>query len=66
MVAAKDVARRTRGLHRSKQAEVVLGVLKIVLAEDPVASSRSVAGELLIFLEYVLGVAANLRPFGAV
>src|SRR5439155_13553838 len=66
VVAAEDLAGRTGGLHRPKQAEVVLSVLQVILAEDPVAGRRGVPGELLVFLEDVLGVAADLRALGAV
>jgi hypothetical protein len=38
----------------------MLGVLKIVLSEDPVAGRRGVTGKLLVLLEDVLGVAADL------
>jgi len=44
----------------------VFGVLEIVLRQDPVAGRRRVAGELLVLLENVLGVAPHLDAVGAV
>jgi hypothetical protein len=66
MVAAEDFAGGSRRLHGAQQAEIVFGVLQVVLAEDPIAGRRGVSGELLVFLEDVLGVAADLRALGAV
>ena len=66
VVAAEDFAGRAGGLHGAQQAEIVLGVLQVVLAEDAVAGRRGVPGELLVLLEDVLGVAADLGALGAV
>jgi hypothetical protein len=53
-------------LHGAQQAEVVFGVLQIVLRQDAVAGCRRVARQLLVLFEDVLGGAAHLDPFGAV
>ena len=66
VVAAKNFAGRPGRLHGAQQAEIVFGVLEIVLSKNAVAGRRGVTGELLIFLEDVLGVATHFRPFGAV
>lgn len=66
VVAAEDFTGRAGGLHGPKKAEIVFGVLQIVLAENPVAGGRRVPGQLLIFLENVLGVAAHFGPFGTI
>ena len=66
LVATQNFAGRPAGLNRPKQAEIVLGVLQIVLAEHPVAGRIRVARELLILLEDVLRIAAHLDPLGTV
>ena len=66
LVATQNLAGRPAGLNRPKQAEIVLGVLQIVLAEHSVAGRIRVARELLILLEDVLRIAAHLDPLGAV
>ena len=66
VVAAKNLAGRPGWLHGPKQAEIVFGVLQVVLTEHPVTGRRGVAGELLVLFEDVLGVAADLRALGTV
>lgn len=66
VVAAKNLAGRPGRLHGPKQAEIVFGVLQVVLTEHPVTGRRGVAGELLVLFEDVLGVAADLRALGTV
>ena len=44
----------------------MLGVLEVVLTQHPVAGRIRVAGQLLVLLEDVLGVAAHLHAVGAV
>ena len=66
VVAAEDFAGRAGGLHGPQQAEIVFRVLQIVLSEHPVASRRGVTSELLVLLEDVLGVAADLGALGTV
>ena len=63
VVAAKDVAGRALRLHGAQQAEVVLGVLKVVLRQDAVAGRARIPGELLVFLKNRLGVAADFDAF---
>ena len=66
VVAAEDLAGRPGRLHGPEQAEIVFGVLQVVLTEHPVTGRRGVAGELLVLFEDVLGVAADLRALGTV
>ena len=66
LVAAEDLARRTRGLHGPHDPEVMLGMLQVVLGQHAVAARRRVTGELLVLFENVLGVAAHLDAVGAV
>jgi hypothetical protein len=61
LVAAEDLRDRPVRLHGAKGAEVVFGVLQVVLREHPVAGRRRVAGELLVALEDGLGGAADLH-----
>src|SRR5206468_2735922 len=65
-VTPHDLAGGLVGLHRADDAEVMLGVLQVVLAEDPVAGGRRVARQLLVLLEHVLGVAADLDVVGPI
>ena len=44
----------------------MLGVLQIVLGQNPVAAAGCVARQLLVFVEHVLGVAAHLDPLGTI
>ena len=48
------------GLQRTQHAEIVVGVLEVVLRHHPVSGREGVASQLLVLLEHVLGVAANL------
>ena len=66
VVAAEDFAGRTLRLHGAQRAEVVFGVLQVVLGENPVPGRRSIAGELLVALEDALGGAADLDVVGSV
>jgi hypothetical protein len=66
LVATEDLAGRTLRLDGAQQAEIVFGVLQVVLAEHPVAGGVRVAGQLLVFLEDVLGVAPHLDALGPV
>src|SRR5207302_10094184 len=60
LVAAENLAGRTLRLDGAQQAELVFGVLQVVLGEHPVAGRVRVTGQLLVLLEHVLGVAADL------
>ena len=66
VVAAEDFAGRTLRLHGAQGAEVVFGVLQVVLGENPVPGRGSIAGELLVALEDALGGAADLDVVGSV
>ena len=66
LVSAQDLAGRAARLNRPQQAEIVFGVLQIVLAQHTVSGRVRVARELLVFLENELRIAAHLDPFGAV
>src|SRR5690606_12638304 len=66
LVAAQDLARRALRLHGAQQAEIVLGVLQVVLGEDAVAGRAGVARQLLVLFEDVLRVAAHLHAVRAV
>ena len=57
---------RAQRLHGAHDAEIVLGVLQIVLGQHPVAGRLRVAGELLVLFVDVLGGAAHLDAVGAV
>ena len=48
-----------RLVHRVQDAEIVLGVLEIALRHHPVAGAGRVAAELQVFLEQLLGGAAD-------
>ncbi len=65
-VAPDDLGGWTLRLHRPQQAEIVFGVLQIVLGQHPVARRGGVARELLVLFEHVLGVPANLHAVGPV
>ena len=65
-VLADDVADGAIGLDGAQDAEIVLGVLQVVLGQNPVAGRRRVAGQLLVLLVDALGRAAHLDAFGAV
>ena len=66
LVPVHDLGHRTLRLHGAQGAEIVLGVLEVVLGQDPVAGGTRVAGELLVLLVHVLRGAANLHPVGPV
>src|SRR5690606_11349055 len=66
LIAAEDFAGRPLRLHGAQQSEVVLGVLQVVFGQHPVARRTRVTGQLLVFLEHVLGVAAHLHAVGPV
>jgi hypothetical protein len=66
LVAADDVGHRALRLHGAHDPEIVLGVLQVVLGQDPVAGRLGVAGELLVLLINVLGGAAHLHAVGPV
>jgi hypothetical protein len=65
-LGAQDVGRRPQGLHGPHRAEIVFGVLQVVLGQHPVTGRRGVPGELLVLFEDVLRGAAHLHAFGAV
>ena len=65
-VTADDLGRGALGLHGAQHPEIVLGVLQVILGQHPVARRRRIAGELLVLLEDVLGVAADLDAVGSV
>jgi hypothetical protein len=65
-VLADDVADRSIRLDGAQDPEIVLGVLQIVLGQDPVAGRRRVAGQLLVFFIDALGRATNLDAVGTV
>ena len=58
--AAAD-ARPLALVHRAEDAVIVIGVLQEVFRRDPVASGTGVAGELQVFLQDLVGIAANPR-----
>lgn len=67
LVAPDDLGHGTLRLHGAQDPEIMLGVLKIVLGEHPVAGRAGVTRQLLVLLIHVLGGAANLdavRPVG--
>lgn len=66
LVAAEEFRRGSVRLHGAQQAEVVFGVLQIVLGQNPVAAGRGVACELLVLFKAELGATAHLDPFGAI
>lgn len=66
VLTADDLGGGFGRLHGAHDTEIMLGVLQVTLGEDPVASRRRVTGELLIFFENVLGVAAHLDAVGTV
>lgn len=66
LIAAEEFRGGPVRLHGAQQAEVVFGVLQIVLGQNPVAAGRGVARELLVLFKDELGAAAHLDPFGAV
>jgi hypothetical protein len=59
-LATEEVRRRAQRLHRAQHPEIMLGVLQITFRQHPVASRGGVARELLVLLEHMLGVAADL------
>ena len=63
--ALGDLGHGTRGLERAQDAEIVFGVLGVVLGQDPVAAGRGVARQLHIALIDGLRVAADLDVLGA-
>jgi hypothetical protein len=60
-VTAGDVRSRSGGLKHPQDAEIVLGVLQIVLRQHPVASRGGVSGQLAVLVVHMLGVAADLH-----
>ena len=66
MVATEDFGGWPLRLKGAQQAEIMFGVLQIVLTQHPVAGGVRIPGELLVLLEDVLRVAAHLHAFGAV
>lgn len=66
LVSAQNLGWRTVRLDGAKQAEIVLCVLEVVLAQNPVAGGVRVAGQLLVFFKHVLRVTANLDAVRAV
>ena len=63
LVAAQNLAGGPGRLHGADDSEIVFGVLQEVLRQHPVAAGAGVPGQLLIFLEHVLGVSPHLDPF---
>ena len=61
LVAAEDLGRRPLRLEGAQQAEVMFGVLQVVLGQHPVAGGRRVPRQLLVLFENRLGVAADLH-----
>ncbi len=66
LIAAEDLGGRALRLQGAQEAEVVFRVLQVVLGENPVTGRAGVAGQLLVLLEDVLGVAPDLHAVGAV
>jgi hypothetical protein len=52
---------RLGGLGGGDEAEIMLGVLQVVLGRDRIAAGVGIARELQIFLGDVVGVAADLH-----
>ena len=65
-VLADDVADRPIRLDGAQDADIVLGVLQVVLGQHPVAGRRRVAGQLLVLFVNALGGAAHLDALGTV
>ena len=62
--ARGDLADRPLRLEGAQDAEIVFGVLEVVLGQNPVARRTGVAGQLLVALVDGLGVAADLDVLG--
>ena len=65
-VAPDDVADRPGRLGGADQAEIMFGVLQIILRQHPVTAAGRVARQLLVLVKYVLSIAANLDPLGTI
>src|SRR5690606_2980645 len=65
LLALGDFLERPLRLKRAQNPEIVLGVLQIVLRQNPVAGRGRVPRQLLIALIDGLGVAAHLDVLGA-
>jgi len=65
-VSADDVGDGAVRLGCADQAEIVFGVLQIVLGQNPVAATGRIPRQLLIFVKDMLGVAAHLDPLGTI
>jgi hypothetical protein len=59
-IAAQDFRGGTLGLHGPNDPEIVFCVLQVVLSQNPVTCGCRIPGQLLVFFEDVLGVAADL------
>jgi hypothetical protein len=66
VVPTKNLACRPVRLDGAQEAEIVLGVLKVVFSQDPVAGCVGVSRQLLVFFEDVLRVAPHLHALGTV
>gem|GEM_PF-3051120 len=66
LIAPDDLGKGPVWLHRPHHAEIVLGVLQVVLGQYAVARSLGVARQLLILLIDRLRRAAHLDPFGTI
>jgi hypothetical protein len=64
LVTAHDLAHRPARLDGAQKAEIVLGVLQVVLAENPVAGGVRVTRQLLVLLEDVLALPRTFTPSG--
>ena len=62
--ARGDLADRPLRLQGAQDAEIVFGVLEVVLGQNPVTRRTGVAGQLLVALVDGLGVAADLDVLG--
>lgn len=65
-IAAENLGGGLGRLHGAHGAEVVLGVLQVILGQHAVAGRGRVPGELLVLFENVLGVAAHLHAVRAI
>ncbi len=65
-ITPEDFRRRPMGLHSPQKPEIVLGMLQVVLGQNPVSGRRSVTGQLLVLFEDVLRMAPDLDPIRAI
>lgn len=65
-IAAKNFGGCAVRLNRPQDSEIMLSVLQIVLGQNSVAGRRGVTRQLLVLLEHVLSMAADLNAVGAI